>query len=59
MALDRKEIAAILKRAGLPDLAAKAEAELSEHVRRDELDRFEERYRLSKDWLISRMGGSP
>jgi hypothetical protein len=59
MALDRQEIAAILKRAGLPDLAAKAEAELSEHVRRDELDRFEERYRLSKDWLISRMGGSP
>jgi hypothetical protein len=59
MALDRQEIAAILERAGLPDLAAKAEAELSEHVQRDELDRFEERYRLSKDWLISRMGGSP
>jgi hypothetical protein len=59
MALKRKEVAAILKRAGLPDLAAKAEAELSENVRRDELDRFEERYRLSKDWLISRMGGSP
>jgi hypothetical protein len=59
MALERKEVAAILKRAGLPDLAAKAEAELSEHVRRDELDRFRERYRLSKDLLISRMGGSP
>jgi hypothetical protein len=59
MPLERKEVAAILKRAGLPDLAAKAEAELSEHVPREELARFEARYRLSKDWLISRMGGSP
>jgi hypothetical protein len=59
MALERKEVAAILKRAGLPDLAAKAEAELSDPVPREELEHFEERYRLSKDWLISRMGGSP
>jgi hypothetical protein len=59
MAITRKEAAAILLRAGLPDLAAKAESELSDPVERDELERFAQRYGLTRDWLASRMGGSP
>jgi hypothetical protein len=55
----RQEVVSGLIRAGLPDLARKAEAELPDPVDRDELDRFGQSEGLSKDWLISRMGGSP
>jgi hypothetical protein len=57
--MSRAEAAAMLVRAGLPDLATKAEAELPDPVDIDELGRFGERNGLTRDFLISRMGGSP
>jgi hypothetical protein len=59
MALARKDAVAMLRRAGLMDLAAKAETELPDPVERDELAQFGQRYGLTRDWLASRMGGSP
>jgi hypothetical protein len=59
MAWTRKELADVLLRAGLPDLAAKARAELPDPVEDDDLLRFAQRYGLTRDWLSSRMGGSP
>jgi hypothetical protein len=43
----------------MPDLAAKAEAELSDPVGPDELEQFGRRYGVSAGTLMSRMGGSP
>jgi hypothetical protein len=40
-------------------MAAKAEAELSDPVEKEELDRFAQRYGLTRDALTNRMGGSP
>ena len=57
--MDRQEVIAVLTRAGLPDLAAKVEAELPDPVEMDELESFGRRHGVSRDWLISRMGGSP
>jgi hypothetical protein len=57
--MDRQEVIAVLMRAGLPDLAAKAEAELPDPVSDEELEKFGRRQGVSRDWLISRMGGSP
>jgi len=59
MAMERKEVAAMLMRAGLPDLAAQVDDELSDPVEGDELQRFARRHGLSRDWMINRMGGSP
>jgi hypothetical protein len=59
MARTRKYVANVLLRAGLPDLAAKAEAELPDPVEEDECFRFAERNGLTRDWMASRMGGSP
>ena len=57
--MERKEVAAMLTRAGLSDLASRVESELSDPVEGDELERFARRHGVSKDWMISRMGGSP
>jgi hypothetical protein len=59
MAMARQEVVTGLTRAGLPDLARQAEAELPDPVEKDELDRFGERHGLTRDWLMNRMGGSP
>jgi hypothetical protein len=59
MAMERKEVAAMLMRAGLPDLAAQVDGELPDPVETDELQRFAMRHGLSRDWMINRMGGSP
>jgi hypothetical protein len=59
MPMGRAEAVAILARAGLTDLAAQAEVELPDPVETDELDRFAQRHGLTRDWMISRMGGSP
>jgi len=52
-------VAAMLMRAGLPDLAAEVESELPDPVEVDELERFARRHGLSRDWMVNRMGGSP
>lgn len=59
MAMDRHEVAAVLPRVGLPDPAAKANAELPDPVDVEEVVRFGARYGVTRDWLISEMGGSP
>jgi hypothetical protein len=59
MAMARNEVAAILTRAGMPEIAARAEAELPDPVDTNELQLFAQRFGLTRDWLISRMGGSP
>jgi hypothetical protein len=59
MAMAQREVVSILLRAGMPELAAKAEAELPDPVEMEEVQRFAQRYGLTRDWLISRMGGSP
>ena len=58
VAMDRQEVIAVLTRAGLPDLAAKVEAELPDPVEMDKLESFGRRHGVSRDWLISRMAGA-
>lgn len=59
MAMERQEVVALLMRIGLPDLADEANTELPDPVQMDEVVRFGERHGMTRDWLISRMGGSP
>lgn len=59
MDVAKSEAVAILKRVGLPDLAATAEAELPDPVSQDELVHWAQGHGITRDWLIERMGGSP
>jgi len=49
----------VLRRTGFPELAEKAQLELPDPVDMETLDRFIAPYGLTRDHLISRMGGSP
>jgi hypothetical protein len=55
----RQEIAANLRRTGYPDLADQAERELPEHMDIDQLMSFAQTHGVSRDDVISAMGGSP
>ena len=55
----RGELVAVLRKAGLPELIPAAERELPDRVEEEELERFGKRHGLTKDWMVSRMGGSP
>jgi hypothetical protein len=59
MAISRREAVDILVRVGLPDLVAEARAELPDPVEMADLYRFGQCHGISKDVLMSRMGGSP
>jgi hypothetical protein len=55
----RQEVVAILRRAGLPELADEASRSLPDPVDLDRVAQFAAGYGITRDWLISRMGGSP
>jgi hypothetical protein len=57
--LSRQRIIQMLRRAGLPDVAAAAQKSLPDPVDSKVLNRFCTRYGLSRQSLIDRMGGSP
>jgi hypothetical protein len=57
--LSRKEIIRMLRRAGLPDVAAAAQKSLPDPVGPEVLRQFCAEYGLSGQSLIDRMGGSP
>jgi hypothetical protein len=59
MALSRGEVVSLLRSVGLAEVADKVRDELPEHIEVEELIRFGSRYGITRDWLISRMGGSP
>jgi len=55
----RQEIAEIMRRTGYTELADEAERVLPDPVDSDQLEAFASRYGVSKDDIISEMGGSP
>ena len=57
--LPKQEVVAILRRAGAPEVADEANRSLPDPVDLDEAAEFAARYGITRDWLISRMGGSP
>jgi len=57
--MPRDEALAVLRQAGFQDLVPDAERELPDPAKPQDLDRFAERHGLTRDLLISRMGGSP
>jgi hypothetical protein len=61
MDLSRREIIQVLRRAGLPDVAAAAQNSLPDPVDSNSkvLDHFCAEYGLSAQFLNDRMGGSP
>ena len=59
MQVTREHVVGILRMAALPDLAEEAHRVLSDPVEYNDAARFLFRYGITKDDLISRMGGSP
>lgn len=55
----RQEIVDLLRRAGLPEVADKARAELPDPVDFDHVIEWCNRHGVTRDLLISQMGGSP
>jgi hypothetical protein len=55
----RQHVVDILRKAGLPDVAADADQLLPDPIDYDDAAAFLARYGISKDELISRVGGSP
>jgi hypothetical protein len=55
----RQHVIDILRKAGLPDVAADVDQLLPDPIDYDDAASFLARYGISKDELISRMGGSP
>jgi hypothetical protein len=55
----RQEIAEIMRRTGYTELADEAERVLPDPVDSDQLQAFAQRHGVSKDDIISEMGGSP
>ena len=55
----KAEVAEMLRRVGLPQVADEAMRVLPDPVDVETLQRFAAPYGLSRDTLISRMGGSP
>ena len=59
MQCNRQEIVESLRRAGFPEAADKAAAELPDPVDLQEAAEWGSRHGVTRDALISQMGGSP
>jgi hypothetical protein len=59
MLITKHEIVRMLRNAGLPHVAEEAERSLPDEVDLERAAEFGARYGLTRDELISRMGGSP
>jgi len=59
MSQDRQWLVDTLRRLGYPQAADEAERELPDKVSMEELEKFADRFGISRDEVISRMGGSP
>jgi hypothetical protein len=55
----KQEIVEMLRRAGLPAVADEADRSLPDLVELERAQEFGARYGITRDELISRMGGSP
>jgi hypothetical protein len=59
MLIPKREIVELLRRAGYFDVAEKADQSLPDPVELGRAAEFGMRYGITRDELISRMGGSP
>jgi hypothetical protein len=59
MSLDRQWLVDTLRRLGYAQAADEAARVLPEQVSMEEIRKFADRYGISRDEVISRMGGSP
>jgi len=59
MMIPRHELVRILRNAGLSEVAEEAERSLPDEVDLDRAADFGAQYGVTRDELISRMGGSP
>jgi hypothetical protein len=59
MSHDRQWLVDTLRRLGYPQAAEDAARELPEQVSLEEVQKFADRQGLSRDEVVSRMGGSP
>jgi len=57
--MSKHEIVRVLRNAGLPEVAEEAERSLPEEVDLERVAEFGARYGITRDKLISWMGGSP
>ena len=59
MAQDKRWFVHTLRRLGYTEAAEEAERELPDPVSLEELEKFADRYNISRDEVMSQMGGSP
>lgn len=59
MSYSRQEIVDLLRKAGLRDAAARAGAELPDPVDLADVEAWAARHGVTRDMLISQLGGSP
>jgi hypothetical protein len=59
MQVTKRHIIDVLRTAGLPQAAEEANRSLPDEVEMERAAQFLGRYGITKDQLISRMGGSP
>jgi hypothetical protein len=59
MLMQKRAIIRMLRNAGLPHVAEEAERSLPDEVELERAAEFGARYGITRDVLISRMGGSP
>ena len=59
MALDRQEMVNLLRRLGYAQAADDAARTLPDLVSADQVQEFADRHSITRDELISQMGGSP
>jgi hypothetical protein len=57
--MTKAEVIRVLRNAGLPHVAEEAERSLPDEVDLERAAEFGARYGITRDELISRMGGSP
>jgi hypothetical protein len=57
--MTKRELIRVLEQAGLPEVAEEAERSLPDEVDLERAAEFGARYGITRDELISRMGGSP
>lgn len=59
MAYDRQWVVSFLRRMGYAQAADEAAKVLPDEVSRDQIQEFADQHGISRDELISQMGGSP
>ena len=59
MQVTKRHIVEVLRTAGLPQVADEANRSLPDEMTLERAQEFVGRYGITKDQLISRMGGSP